>query len=354
MKTQKLFAIASALLILCSCENVQEEITIIDIPDKEIQFNEGIYCRNGCLYFPSAEVCLQTMIMLGNGNTAYNEFQKKFNFLSLRSVQDDLMQELGACETQEEYDSIWETCTDFLKRENDYIIPKIESIGYASIANIDGVFYVNNIKHIITPESIIIETIDPATRTTQQEAFEYVIEYSAPSETRNGETTLLRYTDARLEADKYKVFSRTNVIRTIVYDAETTNKLERYITSYIIQVHTFGQKKKAIIGWNTYNDRFYIENLHFDLTIDGDRRSFNTYRNDFVVTEFSDDVYANVSFGPAIKGQQPANMPVEFNCIVHRCRSRSLNGCGVVTDRNCCRPAPELPIPQCIDVSNEE
>lgn len=68
------------------------------------------------------------------------------NFTSWRSFTDGMLDDIIACETPEEYQAVFETCAGYLKMDNDRLMPVITSVGYASIADINGVFYVGDVK----------------------------------------------------------------------------------------------------------------------------------------------------------------------------------------------------------------
>ena len=194
--------------------------------------------------------------------------------------------------------------------------------------------------------TLIFERTDAKTRAVEVEEIGYVAPVFDETQTR-GEISQ-KYTDRRRETKKYKVFSRTNVLRHSV--VQEVNGQKYYNTSFAIQVHVSGQKKKTLIGWNTYNDRFYIENLHWDLTIAGKRISFETYRNNYSKTESTKNLYATIGFGNGQFNMTPTEVPMPsgFNCIVHRARSREMGNCGALTDINCCMQLIQLPVSECI------
>lgn len=64
-----------------------------------------------------------------------------------------MLDDIIACETPEEYQAVLETCAGYLKMDNDRLMPVITSVGYASIADINGVFYVGDVKHTVNAES---------------------------------------------------------------------------------------------------------------------------------------------------------------------------------------------------------
>lgn len=306
--------------------------------------NDEIQCINGTLHFSSGEVCLNTLESL-TSEESLHAFEKAHNFTSWRSFTDGMLDDIIACETPEEYQAVFETCAGYLKMDNDRLMPVITSVGYASIADINGVFYVGDVKHTVNAESVTIERTDAKTRAVEVEEIGYVAPIFDETQTR-GEISQ-KYTDRRRETKKYKVFSRTNVLRHSA--VQEVNGQKYYNTSFAIQVHVSGQKKKTLIGWNTYNDRFYIENLHWDLTIAGKRISFETYRNNYSKTESTKNLYATIGFGNGQFNMTPTEVPMPsgFNCIVHRARSREMGNCGVVTDINCCQGI-YLPVPECI------
>ncbi len=336
-----LLAGLAAVAFACTKETTPEQT----VPEpQEMGVGGDIVCIDGTLHFSSGEVCLNTLESL-TSEESLHAFEKAHNFTSWRSFTDGMLDDIIACETPEEYQAVLETCAGYLKMDNDRLMPVITSVGYASIADINGVFYVGDVKHTVNAESVTIERTDAKTRAVEVEEIGYVAPVFDETQTR-GEISQ-KYTDRRRETKKYKVFSRTNVLRHSA--VQEVNGQKYYNTSFAIQVHVSGQKKKTLIGWNTYNDRFYIENLHWDLTIAGKRISFETYRNNYSKTESTKNLYATIGFGNGQFNMTPTEVPMPsgFNCIVHRARSREMGNCGVVTDINCCQGI-YLPVPECI------
>lgn len=345
MKPFKLILFAT-LLFVCSCTNEMVNESSDISPKSELSQNESIRCIDGTMHFPTAESCIQTMESL-TSEAELNAFEKKYHFVSWRTQVDMMLDDIIACETPEEYQSVLETCEGYLKEDEDRLMPVITSVGYASIANLDGVFYVGDVKHIVDGNSVSVEISDPITRSIKVEKFDYIVPFKGVDETRSD--SQLKYTDERRETSKYKVFARTNVLRHTV--VEQVNGKNSYNTSFAVQVHVSGQKKKFLIGWNTYKDRFYVENLHWDLNISGKRISFLKYRDEFSQSEETKNLYVTVPFGTGqfIGTPSEVPMPLGFNCIVHRARSSSMGKCGALTDINCCMPLVTLPLSACVE-----
>lgn len=345
---------------MCAC--VKEKIMDISmisestdnadcIADSRIAVDSRIECKDGCLHFPDAESCLNTIQLLASASDSERkEFESSFNFQSMRSWVDLLKDDLEQCTTQSEYDDVWEYCKEYLYKEGDVVLPKITAVGYMSIANLDGVFYIGGIKHTVTPESVVIEDTESSTRSADLKSIEYNVPFTVPTDTRT--TEMVRCTDNRYETSKYKIFSRTNLIRYTT--AEKIKDKTIYKMTFAIQVHTFGHKKKAIIGWNDYKDRYYIEEFHFDVIIGNYQGTFREYCDHFSHSEYCRDLYYTQPWdesGGFFAFDTP-DIPMPqgvFRCIVHRCRSRSLGNCGVLTDKSPCRPAPILPLKPCIE-----
>lgn len=345
MKFPKLIVFALIVFMAYSCtKNEDLDTSTSGLTKNEIIENAEIKCIDGTLHFPTGDVCIKTLEALTSEEDLH-AFELAHNFTSWRTFTDNMLDEIIACETPEEYQAILETCEGYLKEDNDRLMPVITSVGYASIADINGVFYVGDVKHTVNAESVSVETINAQTRAIQIKEIEYIAPTQNGAQTREVQ---VKYTDRRRETKKYKVFSRTNVLRhTVVEQIDGKNY---YTTSFGIQVHVSGQKKKTLIGWNTYNDRFYVENLHWDLTIAGKRISYLRYTNNFSHSESTKNLWVTIGFGEGQFNRTPTEvpMPTGFNCIVHRARSREMGNCGVLTDINCCRVSFEKPIPECI------
>ncbi|WP_305155244.1 hypothetical protein [uncultured Alistipes sp.] len=340
MQFTKSILLATAAIMACACE---KEIATTEAPQSAE--SSEIVCIDGTLHFPSAESCLTTM----NGLTsedALAAFEKQYNFHSVRSLTESMLDELIECETPEEYRAIFETCTDYLKEEDGRLMPVITSVGYASIADTDGVFYVDDVKHTVCGDKILVETHDPVTRAATTQAIDYIAPWKLASDTRADSEQ--KYTDKKYQSGKYKVFARTNVLRHVV--AHNQNGRTIYTSEFAVQVHVSGQKKKVLIGWNTYKEHFYVENLHFDINIGNQAIAFETYRNTFFAQSDGKvkNFYVTIPYGTGyFSGPIIVPMPQNLNCIVHRARSNGTGNCGVLTDINCCFHTPLALLTEC-------
>ena len=230
-----LLAGLAAVAFACTKETPPEQTA----PEpQEMGVGGDIVCIDGTLHFSSGEVCLNTLESL-TSEESLHAFEKAHNFTSWRSFTDGMLDDIIACETPEEYQAVLETCAGYLKMDNDRLMPVITSVGYASIADINGVFYVGDVKHTVNAESVTIERTDAKTRAVEVEEIGYVAPVFDETQTR-GEISQ-KYTDRRRETKKYKVFSRTNVLRHSV--VQEVNGQKYYNTSFAIQVHVSGQKK---------------------------------------------------------------------------------------------------------------
>ncbi len=351
MKT-KFILLGAIVAVAWSCqENIDmeqgAELRSESLKKIESLSNEDVWYEDGCLHFSSADACLDVLNSVSTKD-ALTELEEKYGFYSLRSFNESLIEELSECETMEEYESLWETCTDYLKFEDDRVMPRVTSAAYAGIANIDGVFYVGNVKHTVVDEAVIVENMDNPTRSSAV-TIDYVVPCNMVGTRAEGETSQ-RYTDERYQSGKFKVFSRTNLLRhvSVEYKKDGT---ALYHSSFSVQVHVSGQKKKTLTGWNSYKDRFFVDNLHFDIVFEnGQGVSFGSYINDYSFSEFGGDIYANQPVGKyAQTDLYEMPMPNGFRCIVHRARSRSIGNCGAVTDINYCKALREPQLSECIE-----
>ena len=336
MKHITLIALAAvaAIAFACTKEPAPEQM----MPEPQEATNDAdIVCIDGALHFPSADRCFETMRSLVDED-ALNAFEKEHNFHSIRSLTESMLDEIIECETPEEYAATLESCKGYLAEDEGRVMPVITAVGYASIANQDGVFYIGDTKHTVSGDKIAIETTDPTTRAAVVEEYDYVCSVSPEGETRGKAEA--KYTDNRYQSGKYKVFARTNVIR---YTAnETVNGQNRVVSNFICQVHVSGQKNKTFGGWNTYKDHFYVENLHFEIKVGW----ITFWRNKYINTSYYEsngrvkNFYVEEPIGDdKFFGPEAIIMPTGFICIVHRARSGSIGNCGVLTHqidmRNC-------------------
>ncbi len=321
-----LLAGLAAVAFACTKETTPEQTA----PEpQEMGVGGDIVCIDGTLHFPSVDCCFATMRSLVDED-ALAAFEQEHNFHSIRSLTESMLDEMIACETPEEYAATLESCKGYLVEDGDRLMPVISAVGYASVANQDGVFYIGDTKHTVIGDKIAIETTDPTTRAAVVEEYDYVCAVSSDEKTRG--RTEQKYTDNRYQSGKFKVFARTNVIR---YTAsETINGQNRITSNFICQVHVSGQKNKTFGGWNTYKDHFYVENLHFEIKVGwitfwhNDYRNTSFYQSNGRVKNFyvEEPIGTEKFFGP-----EAIIMPTSFKCIVHRARSGSIGNCGVLT-----------------------
>lgn len=318
----------AAVFVACTKETPLEQTATAP---QELGVEGDIVCIDGTLHFPSPESCFKTMDALVSDEDLH-AFEKEYNFTSVRSFTDSMLDELIACETPEEYQAVLETCTDYLVEEDGRLMPKIVSFSYASIADINGVFYVDGIKHTVSGDKVMIETTDPVTRTSDVKEIDYVVPMNANSNTR-GETNK-KYYDNRYQQGKYKVFGRTHILRMVIAK-DGGNGTTAYESSFAMELQLSGQKKKTLIGWNTYKDKFTITHLSFEIAIAGQRFKFNPDHKPFSVTSNSTTSY---KFRIPVGGlwgsspEVPMPIPENFYMIRWRALSGALGNCGAVTE----------------------
>lgn len=232
-------------------------------------------------------------------------------------------------------------------------MPKIQSIGYASIADLNGVFYVDGIKHMVKADKILIEDPDMMTRTADTEEIDHVPavdEQTQTVETRGSSTTTSgkRYFDRKYQRGDYKIFARTLIIRHVI-KGNYTNGRKYYKSLFKIQVHTSGQKKKALIGWNTYKDKFHIEDLMYRIVINGTEYALDEPLSTSSKSNAKEWSYVEALNDEPVIGETAAHpMPDNFKMVRFRVRSGSLGKCGLVTEYWPGRPVPVLPLSPCI------
>lgn len=310
--------------------------------------NAEIQCINGTLHFPSSESCFETMDALVSDEDL-SSFEEEHNFTSARSFTDSMLDELIECETPEEYQAILETCSDYLAEEDGRLMPKIVSFAYASIADINGVFYVDGIKHTVSGDKIMIETTDPATRASVVKEIDYVASMNANSETR-GETNQ-KYYDNRYQKGKYKVFGRTHILRMVIAK-DGGHGTTAYESSFAVELQVSGQKKKTLIGWNTYEDKFTITHFSIDIAVGGRRFRINPgYAATSVTSAKIKSFKLRAPLGGLWVSSPEVAMPVieNFYMIRWRASSGALGNCGAVTEEwRIAMPAPLLRLSNCI------
>lgn len=330
MRHITLFALAAvaAIAFACTKEPAQEQT----MPEPQEATNDAdIVCIDGTLHFPSSEACFKAMDALVS-DEALAAFEQKHNFTSARSYTDSMLDELIECETPEEYQAVLETCTDYLVEDGGRLMPKIVSFSYASIADINGVFYVDGIKHTVSGDKIIIEATDPVTRASVVKEIDYVAPMKANSETR-GETNR-KYYDNRYQKGKYKVFGRTHILRMVIAK-DGGNGTTAYESSFCMELQVSGQKKKTLIGWNTYSDKFTITHLSFEVWIGGQHFFFNPDLKPFSATSGSTKSYKlRIPIGGLWVSHPEVAMPIPENFYMIRWRALSgaLGNCGAVTE----------------------
>lgn len=349
MKFSKICILAMAAFAAYACAKSDEVDTSSVNPETQVSVEDAdIQCIDGTLHFPSPESCFKTMDALVSDEDL-SSFEKEHNFTSVRSFTDSMLDELIECETPEEYQAILETCSDYLVEEDGRLMPKIVSFAYASIADINGVFYVDGIKHTVSGDKIMIETTDPATRASVVKEIDYVAPMNANSETR-GETNQ-KYYDNRYQKGKYKVFGRTHILRMVIAKDGGHGTIV-YESSFAMELQLSGQKKKTLIGWNTYSDKFTITHLSFEVWIGGKHFYFNPDRKPFSLTSGSTKSFKHrIAIGGLWVSSPEVLMPIPENFYMIRWRALSgaLGNCGAVTEEwRKGMPSIMLPLSNCM------
>ncbi len=113
-----------------------------------------IYVKDGILHLSNNAV-KETQNMLSNmSETEFRQWEKKMNFISLRTIANNIHDDLERAKSKEEYLEIVEKNSDIFAIENNTLVLKIDDDKITSVCNREGIYYVDKSMFKVTPEYI--------------------------------------------------------------------------------------------------------------------------------------------------------------------------------------------------------
>lgn len=167
MKQLILFVIMVFSLALSSCQNEQleypeDDMVNIDVLAGKNNFDtdiSGVSCINGALHFENAETVFDVVKKLSSmPNEVFTEWEKKCNFKSLKTTINEAYQDMENSSGFYIYNSKY---SKYLYLDEDSCMTAyVNAEMYQLICNADGEFYVQNIKHRVERNMIIMTDME--------------------------------------------------------------------------------------------------------------------------------------------------------------------------------------------------
>ena len=155
MKTLNLFfilALSGVVIASCSKANTSEEATFPDtksISENRNYPKEDIVCLDGILHFSTSDAFFKTISYLTSQEAKIDEFNKEYNFKSLASRINAIMDAMNKIENEQTRVNTTRLYSDLVEYLGEGIfVPAISGRGYTLVANLDGVYYVEGVKYI--------------------------------------------------------------------------------------------------------------------------------------------------------------------------------------------------------------
>lgn len=157
-RTNLLLTVCASAFLLASCqsEDVVPGVNDTSAMQTRAITGEDYVVENGVLHFTSLDAFFKVTEEIANmPDSLYQIWEKEHNFVSYRTITDRLIGEAEAIEDENEQDAFIAKHANFIKKEDDLILPVMNANLYRSITNSEGVFYINGAKNVVTDSEVI-------------------------------------------------------------------------------------------------------------------------------------------------------------------------------------------------------
>lgn len=315
-----------AFAISCTKQSELEDIQNVS--------NAEVKCIDGALHFNSSTACITYMDSLMNNPLFKANFEANNNFKSLATETDNILYILSKIENEEVKNVALEDYKQFIFQEKGQLLPRVLARGYALVANPDGVFYINDVKHRVVDGNIEIYDINPDTKTRDLQVFSYLVQ-NADINTKLETSYAIDF--AEYEGDKRKVFARAYLFKYIFYGTQAGSNVKVTRRIAVLQTHLSAQKK-SMFGWNSYKTEFTIENFAYTFIVNGVEFSYGFRLIPQDVTTFDSpevgDFYKDFKIVEKVEqGELTSFLDVSSIKVRFRALSRGTGRCGAVIDK---------------------
>lgn len=265
---KKLINLFSVLTICVMVACNDNDLDSINVQNGKSVDNQNINVENvdGVLCFATVEDFDKAIDMLTAQNADLKGFEDKYNFESLASYQNDIFEMLDSIDNPETYTKILEKYKKYVVYdvEQDYVKPAIDALGYASIANVEGKYMIDNVMYEVTPDYLLIHS--SATRSSTPQKLEYKFDGLLPNT--RGENTESYVDTYYSNGDDRRLY--TDVKSIMYWTLESSSGGQNtYSAKYSFVFHIRAQKKNFFGNWKNYNTICHFEHLSFVFEIPG-------------------------------------------------------------------------------------
>lgn len=159
MKRKNLFlTVCAGAFLLASCQSEDAMPGVDNASEMQTRavIGEDYVVKNGVLHFTSLDSFFKVTEEIANmPDSLYQIWGEEHNFISYRTITDRLINEAEAMEDESEQNAFIAKHANYIKKENDLILPIMETNLYRSITNADGVFYVNGAKNVVANNEVV-------------------------------------------------------------------------------------------------------------------------------------------------------------------------------------------------------
>lgn len=263
MQFTKSILLATAVIMACACE---KEIATTETPQNAE--SSEIVCIDGTLHFANNNVFYQTIERLvsnANEKEYLYTFETQYGFYSLAHHVDDIYDQLELSESENQYHQIIEHNRQYLSIDDKTgtIYPAVDALGYAMVANIDGVYFIGNTRYKVMPTHLEVHSLDK-TRSVSSNC-EQLVYAQRQNITRNSNTDI--YINRTFNTSDRKIAVQAQVFTYYTVSGQQ-NGVNVYDVNYKLQFHLSGYKKSWFTGnWRNYKTLLSLNNLVFRYAI---------------------------------------------------------------------------------------
>jgi hypothetical protein len=221
--------------------------------------------KNGALNFESADAFFKTVKLLNQmSESELDNWEDKIGFTSTRRKLINIFNQIDQCQNDAEVSKILAENKDYVKREEDRILPIMESSLYASITNTDGLFYVGGTAHKVVGNKIYIakdlQAINNTLLNNGKNNEVTIVDYFIQSKLKSGNCGS-RQSGWKETSDR-KCDMELKTLRITCNDC-----CGNFFYNYCVELHIYNYKKNIWGNWKGYQSTCFYKDIAFTVSV---------------------------------------------------------------------------------------
>lgn len=240
------------------------------IPDK---FNYKVQCVNNVLYFQNSDSYFETIdFIMNSSENELDIWESSLNYISNRRHVNMFYDLIDSIDDYGEYSKILSSNCDIVGIQDNSILPVISDIVFSTLANRDGIFYVNDVMHKVLNDRVYMSDQVDLSHCDFSSDFKNENIYSYNYILRNN---ILKSTNCGLEQSAYKEVDKRRVlldsylyyVQDPGYYGTDPNLPSWQKNLLVLSVKLRGEAKNIFGNWKSYSTQLKFDSGSFKVNV---------------------------------------------------------------------------------------